>query len=168
MIYTVFHFHNICSSCDCEFWDRWSPACDYRLAQWLEQHRDSVNIWWTNETKTGQWLSASVARKPVCWALLSRPHTASLHQFYSTLILKYSVCEANMPYPGFFFFFFFVRLGFELLNSGLFTCKAGTLLHEPHLQSILLWLFCRWSWGAQYLPGLALNCDPPHLSLPSS
>jgi hypothetical protein len=123
MIYTVFHFHNICSSCDCEFWDRWSPACDYRLAQWLEQHRDSVNIWWTNETKTGQWLSASVARKPVCWALLSRPHTASLHQFYSTLILKYSVCEANMPYPGFFFFFF--------CETGIWTSE----LRAFHLQS---------------------------------
>jgi hypothetical protein len=39
------------------------------------------------------------------------------------------------------------------LNSGLHACKAGTLLFEPHLQSILLWLFWRpkshelFSWG---------------------
>jgi hypothetical protein len=29
------------------------------------------------------------------------------------------------------------------LNSGLHACKGGTLLLEPHLQSILLWLFWR-------------------------
>jgi hypothetical protein len=38
----------------------------------------------------------------------------------------------------FFFFFFFVGLGF---NSGLHAHKVGTLPLEPHLQSILLWLF---------------------------
>jgi hypothetical protein len=32
------------------------------------------------------------------------------------------------------------------LNSGLCTCKTGALPLEPHLQSILLWLF--WSWGS--------------------
>jgi hypothetical protein len=42
-----------------------------------------------------------------------------------------------------FFFFFGGTWG---LNSGLHaykagTCKAGTLLLEPHLQSILVWLF---------------------------
>jgi hypothetical protein len=31
------------------------------------------------------------------------------------------------------------------LNSGLHTCKAGVLLIEPHLQSIFIWLFWRWS-----------------------
>jgi hypothetical protein len=42
------------------------------------------------------------------------------------------------------------------LNSGLCGCKAGALLLEPHLQSILLWLF--WRWGLlNYLPRLALN-----------
>jgi hypothetical protein len=41
------------------------------------------------------------------------------------------------------------------LNSGLHACKAGALLLEPRLQSILLWLF--WSWGlVNYLPGLAI------------
>jgi hypothetical protein len=33
------------------------------------------------------------------------------------------------------------------LNSGLHTCKVGTLLLEPNLQSILLWLFWRWGGG---------------------
>jgi hypothetical protein len=28
-----------------------------------------------------------------------------------------------------------------VMNSGLHACKAGTLLLEPHLQSVLLWLF---------------------------
>jgi hypothetical protein len=30
------------------------------------------------------------------------------------------------------------------LNSGFWACKVGTLLLEPCLQSILLWLFWRW------------------------
>jgi hypothetical protein len=48
------------------------------------------------------------------------------------------------------------------LDSGLHSCKVGTLPLEPLLQSILLWLF----WN--YLPWLALNHDSPNLSLPSS
>jgi hypothetical protein len=44
------------------------------------------------------------------------------------------------------------------LNSWLHACKA--LLLEPHLESILLWLFWRWSL-VNYLPGLALNLDLP-------
>jgi hypothetical protein len=32
------------------------------------------------------------------------------------------------------------------LNSGLCTCKVGTVLLEPDLLSILLWLFWRWVW----------------------
>jgi hypothetical protein len=39
----------------------------------------------------------------------------------------------------FFFFSFWQDRG---LNSGLRTCKTGTLLLEPLLQFILLWLFC--------------------------
>jgi hypothetical protein len=38
---------------------------------------------------------------------------------------------------------------------------------EPHLQSILLWLLWRWGDGS-CLPWLALNCNPPNVSLPSS
>jgi hypothetical protein len=53
------------------------------------------------------------------------------------------------------------------LNSGLHVCKAGALLLEPHLQSILLWLFWRWDL-ANYLPGLAWKHASPDLSLPSS
>jgi hypothetical protein len=33
------------------------------------------------------------------------------------------------------------------LNTGLCICKAGALLLEPYLQSILLWLY--WRWGSQ-------------------
>jgi hypothetical protein len=36
---------------------------------------------------------------------------------------------------AFFFSFFY------FLNSGLHACKAGALPLEPHLQSILPWLF---------------------------
>jgi hypothetical protein len=53
------------------------------------------------------------------------------------------------------------------LNSGLHNHKAGGFPLEPHLQSILLWLFGRWDF-AIYLLRLALNHDPPYLSLPSS
>jgi hypothetical protein len=62
-------------------------------------------------------------------------------------------------------FFFF--LSFFVGETGLPTWKAGTLLLEASLQSILLWLF--WGWGLLiYLPGLALNHYPPDLSLPNS
>jgi hypothetical protein len=44
------------------------------------------------------------------------------------------------------FLFLWWDLGF---NSGLYGCKAGTLLLEPHLQPILLWLF--WRWGSHEL-----------------
>jgi hypothetical protein len=46
----------------------------------------------------------------------------------------------------FFFFFNWRDWG---LNWGLCACKAGTLLLEPQLQSILLWLF--WRWGSREL-----------------
>jgi hypothetical protein len=53
------------------------------------------------------------------------------------------------------------------LKSRLCACKPGTLLLEPHFQSILLQLF--WRWGlTNYLPRLALNSDHPDLSLQSS
>jgi hypothetical protein len=46
------------------------------------------------------------------------------------------------------FFVFLVGLEFD---SGLRSCKAGTLLLEPHLRSILVWLF--WRGGlANYFP----------------
>jgi hypothetical protein len=62
------------------------------------------------------------------------------------------------------FFFFGRDWG---LNSGLCTCKPGALPIDPHLQSILLWLF--WRWGLEnYFTGLASNCNPPDLSLPRS
>jgi hypothetical protein len=52
-------------------------------------------------------------------------------------------------------------------GAGLHAHKAGALPLEPHLQSILLWLF--WRWGlVNYSPRLALNHDPPNLSLPST
>jgi hypothetical protein len=72
--------------------------------------------------------------------------------------------------PDSLHFSFFGRgelVGLGGLNSGLCACKSGALPLEPHLQSILLWLFWRW-YFMNYLPLLALNCDPPDLSLPSS
>jgi hypothetical protein len=61
-------------------------------------------------------------------------------------------------FPSFFFFF---------VNSGFHACKARALSLESLLQSTLLRLF--WRWGLlNCLPRLALNCSPPHRSLPSS
>jgi hypothetical protein len=66
-----------------------------------------------------------------------------------------------------FFMYFHVGLG---LNSGLLPYKAGTLPFEPHLWSMLLWLF--WKWGIEnYLPSLAevgphLPLFMPHAYLP--
>jgi hypothetical protein len=69
------------------------------------------------------------------------------------------------PYTGFFLF-----VGLSLFLVGLrFELRALHLQNrplEPHLQSILLWLFWRWDL-VNYLPWLALNCNPPNLSLPS-
>jgi hypothetical protein len=43
------------------------------------------------------------------------------------------------------YIFFFGGIGeWQGLNSGFHICKAGTLPLEPHLHSILLWLFWRW------------------------
>jgi hypothetical protein len=55
---------------------------------------------------------------------------ANIHKIYHTL--------NKLVSQSFFFFFFWWDCG---LNSGLRTCKAGALLLEPHLQTILLWLF---------------------------
>jgi hypothetical protein len=74
---------------------------------------------------------------------------------------------APCPPPSrwsFLFFAFFVDWG---LDSGLCACKAGPLLLESLLQSILLWLF--WRWGLlNYVPKLASNCNTPDLCLQSS
>jgi hypothetical protein len=48
--------------------------------------------------------------------------------------------QSYVTTPDFFFFFWWDCS----LNSGFHTCKASTLLLEPHLQSILCWLFWRW------------------------
>jgi hypothetical protein len=65
---------------------------------------------------------------------------------------------------SYLFIYFWQKWSF---NSGLYTCKAGVLLLEPHLQSIFLWLI--WRWGLEnYLLSLALNCKPPDLILASS
>jgi hypothetical protein len=56
---------------------------------------------------------------------------------------------------------------FELSPFGGTGTEAQGFSLEPHLRSILLWFIWRWSLE-NYLPGLALNCDPPDLSLPSS
>jgi hypothetical protein len=45
-----------------------------------------------------------------------------------------STCKNQL----YFYFVFWLDWG---LNSGLYTCKVGASLLEPHLQSILLWLF---------------------------
>jgi hypothetical protein len=57
-----------------------------------------------------------------------------------------------------------VELGFHSYK-GLHSYKAGTLLLEPQVQSILLWLFWRYK---NYLLGLASDQGPLDLSLPSS
>jgi hypothetical protein len=53
------------------------------------------------------------------------------------------------------FVFFLVVLGFD---SGFPTCKAGTLLLEPHLYLFFLWLF--WS-GVLLFALVGLYLHPP-------
>jgi hypothetical protein len=59
--------------------------------------------------------------------------------------------------------FFFFSLWDWSLNLRLGACKADTVLLEPHLQSILFWIFWRWVSGTE----LASNLNPPNLSLPN-
>jgi hypothetical protein len=60
-----------------------------------------------------------------------------------------------------FVFFWWWYLG---LNSGIGTCKMGSTPCDPHLNSILLWLF--WKWGlVNYFPGLVPHLYPSTLSL---
>jgi hypothetical protein len=47
------------------------------------------------------------------------------------------------------------------------TLAKQTLLLEPYLRSILLWLFWRWDLK-NFLPGLASNYSPPNFSFLSS
>jgi hypothetical protein len=56
--------------------------------------------------------------------------------------------------------------GFTLAKQVL--TKQATVLLEPHLQYILLWLFFGDGGLKNYLPGLALNPYPLDVSLPSS
>jgi hypothetical protein len=51
-------------------------------------------------------------------------------------------------------------------GMGVWTCKAGALLLEPHLQSILFWLF--WRWGSWEFVQAGLELQPPSLILPNS
>jgi hypothetical protein len=69
---------------------------------------------------------------------------------------------------GSVYLFFFGGMGFKPRASAWKVCKAGTLLLEAHLQSILFWLFCRWGSCELFALGLASTRDPPHLSLLSS
>jgi hypothetical protein len=62
-------------------------------------------------------------------------------------------------------YFFLLLLLVLGLNSGPRACKAGILLLEPHLQSILIWLFWRWNL-TNCLSGLASNHSPSDLSFP--
>jgi hypothetical protein len=54
-----------------------------------------------------------------------------------------------------FFVCLFVFGGTGVLNSGFHICQAGALQLEPHLQSILLWLFFLEKGLVNYLPRLA-------------
>jgi hypothetical protein len=54
------------------------------------------------------------------------------------------------------------------LNLGLCASKAGALPLEPHLQSIFALVIFGDGLFVSYLPGLALNCNSPDLSLPTS
>jgi hypothetical protein len=65
------------------------------------------------------------------------------------------------------YLFILAGLWFEL-SSQVHASKAYTLLPEPYLQSVLLWLFWTILNILNYLPGLASNRDPPDLCLPGS
>jgi hypothetical protein len=71
---------------------------------------------------------------------------------------KYTGLQMWATVPSLVLFFFFMVLGFEL--------RAYTLSHSTALFFFLMG-FSRLGLE-NYLPGLALNCDPPDLCLRSS
>jgi hypothetical protein len=86
--------------------------------------------------------------KPRALYMASQVHTTGLYlqplHFYffrNLLIVVRTLNVRSILLANFFFLWWDWGL-----NSGLCTCKAVTLLLEPHLQSILLWLF--WRWGS--------------------
>jgi hypothetical protein len=94
------------------------------------------------------------------------------------LLGKKNLFESSIMPLHFVFLAFFLKITYFIiityfclqdwgLNSKLHTLKVGTLLSEPHLPSILLWIFCRWGL-VNCSPKLASGCGPSDLSLPSS
>jgi hypothetical protein len=77
------------------------------------------------------------------WSLPVSPYSPSLSLLFLHLPLR--------SYFILFSFFLFFLLWDWGLNSGLCTCKAGSLLLEPHFQSILLCFFFFWRWGISRL-----------------
>jgi cellulose synthase/poly-beta-1,6-N-acetylglucosamine synthase-like glycosyltransferase len=73
-----------------------------------------------------------------------------IHLYPSTIcFFQFIIYLGNLPYCHINFFFLVgLGLGTQVRNS-----KAGALQLEPHLQSILLWLF--WRWGSHELSAQA-------------
>jgi hypothetical protein len=66
----------------------------------------------------------------------------------------------------YYYYYYYYFYGSWGLNSG-HSSKVDALSPEPHIQSILMWLFSRWGL-MNYLSRLASNHNSPDLSLPSS
>jgi hypothetical protein len=66
--------------------------------------------------------------------------------YWNTILYPISIYDYVSIY-----YFLMVRLGLELRTL---RCKAHSPMLEPHVQSIFLWLFWRWTL-VNYFPGLA-------------
>jgi hypothetical protein len=74
----------------------------------------------------------------------------------------------SFPHKGCQCYPFICKSSSKYLNAHMYShIIAFCSTTEPCHQSILLWLFWRWSFS-NHLPGLASNQEPPDLSLPSS
>jgi hypothetical protein len=93
-------------------------------------------------------------KKPVMWIHEYFRPSFSLGGFE---LITFGLEGRDVGVPSYLLIFFYSWQHWGL-NSGLCPCKAGAVPVESHLQSMLVWLFWRWSlWN--YLPRLVSNSD---------
>jgi hypothetical protein len=96
--------------------------------------------WWhIKQTKTEEawdWGQAWLHGETLYQEQTNKNYKTPMSKNYNCFLIFPHHNQLHCNILSFFFFFFF---------GGTKVCKAGTLLFETHLQSILFWLF--WKWG---------------------
>jgi hypothetical protein len=107
--------------------------------------------WGAAQPGVGVWVSGKWAELVVFPPALFLPEEALVDEQAGKKVSDVpleSQLNAGIPFPSSLktgkILSNFIYCGIRVLNSGLRVCQAGGVLLEPHLQSILLWLFWRW------------------------